>query len=379
SRRIFIAIGSGGLAAGALGTKVLERYARRASTSGGRVVRFTLALAPGQKLLPAFVPMVAISPDAKHVVFSSVDSQLYLRPVDRLETKPISGARGGAPFFSPDGQWVAYRDPVARATKKVSLSGGAPITMFRSDLLYGAAWGTDGYVYATVGYPGVVNRIRADGGTLEEVSRFGTQKREWIHKFVELLPGGEALLFTAAGEGMDSYDDARIIAHSLKTGQRKTVVEGGSCARYSPSGHIVYARSGALFAVPFDLTRLEVTGPPTQVIDGLMMSRNTGAAHFSLSPAGDVIYAPGGLEAGERTLVWVDRQGKAQPLSLPPRSYLHPRISPDGRRLAVEVEGLSHDLYLYEFSRGVFSQVTFDGLSHWPLWTPDGKRITFRR
>ena len=180
-------IGSGGLAAGALGTKVLERYARRGSTSGGRVVRFTLALAPGQKLLPAFVPMVAISPDAKHVLFSSVDSQLYLRPVDRLETKPISGARGGAPFFSPDGQWVAYRDPVARATKKVSLSGGAPITMFRSDLLYGAAWGTDGYVYATVGYPGVVNRIRADGGTLEEVSRFGSQKREWIHKFVELL------------------------------------------------------------------------------------------------------------------------------------------------------------------------------------------------
>ncbi len=379
SRRTFIATAAGGLLAGAAGTEVFERYSPRGAASAAQIVRFALPLAPGQRLVPHFVPMLAISPDAKYVAFSDAQGQLYLRALDHLETKPIQGVRGGAPFFSPDGRWVGYRDPITRTVKKVALSGGAPITMFASNLIYGAAWGHDGYIYVTVSYPGAVTRIPATGGTPEDITKLDTQKEERIHRMVELLPGGGALLFTVGGGGMDSYDEARIVAYSLKSGQRKTLIEGGTCARYSPSGHVVYARAGGLFVVPFDLKRLEVTGPPVQVMDGVLMSRNTGAAHISLSAAGDLVYAPGGVEGGERTLMWVDRQGKAQPLGLPPRSYLHPRISPDGRQLAVEIEGPSHDVYLYEFSRGVLTKLTLDGSSHWPLWTPDGKRITFRR
>ena len=108
------------------------------------------------------------------------------------------------------------------------------------------------------------------------------------------------------------------------------------------------------------------------------MSTNTGTAYFDVSPSGDLAYAAGTVEGGERTLHWVDRVGKATPLPLPPRSYLHPRISPDGRRLAIEVEGVNHDFYVYDFERAVMAKITNDGLSHGPIWSPDSKYIAFR-
>ena len=156
------------------------------------------------------------------------------------------------------------------------------------------------------------------------------------------------------------------------------MIEGGTSAVYSPSGHIVYARHGKLFAVPFDLQRREVTGAPMEVLDGVMMSGNTGAAHFSLSERGDLAYVPGASDGGNRTLVWVDRSGKTEPLPLPPASYLYPRISPDGRSLAVEIEGPNHDFYFYDFARTVLSKVTTDGMSHDPVWSPDGRQVAFR-
>src|SRR5262245_21519382 len=115
-----------------------------------------------------------------------------------------------------------------------------------------------------------------------------------------------------------------------------------------------------------------------EVLDGVMMSGNTGAAHFSLSDRGDLAYVPGASDGGNRTLVWVNRAGNAEPLPLPPASYLYPRISPDGRSLAVEIEGPSHDFYVYDFARTVLSKVTTDGMSHAPLWSPDGRQIAFR-
>jgi serine/threonine-protein kinase len=140
----------------------------------------------------------------------------------------------------------------------------------------------------------------------------------------------------------------------------------------------VYARAGKLLAVPFDVGRLEVTGSPFEVLDGVLMSANTGAAYFSLSRLGDLAYVPGPVEGGERRLVWVDRSGKAEPLPLPPASYLYPRLSPDGRQLAVEIEGPNHDFHLYDFDRDVMTKMTTDGESHDPVWTPDGKRLAYR-
>jgi len=179
-------------------------------------------------------------------------------------------------------------------------------------------------------------------------------------------------------EGIDSYNDARIDLWNFATRERKTLIVGGTSPVFSPSGHIVYARQGKLFAVPFDLGRLAVTGQPVEVLDGVMMSGNTGAAHFSLSESGDLAYVPGTAEGGRRTLVWVDRSGNEEPLRLPPASYLYPRIAPDGRSLAVEIEGPNHDFYFYDFERTVLSKVTTDGMSHDPVWSPDGTRLAFR-
>jgi dipeptidyl aminopeptidase/acylaminoacyl peptidase len=140
----------------------------------------------------------------------------------------------------------------------------------------------------------------------------------------------------------------------------------------------VYARGGNLLALRFDPKRLEVTGQPFTVLEGVVMSRNSGVANFDISASGDLVYVPGGADKGERTLVWVDRNGKAEPFPLPQRSYLHPRISPDGRQLAVEIEGPNHDFYVYDFARAVLSKMTTDGVSHWPVWSPDGAKLAYR-
>jgi eukaryotic-like serine/threonine-protein kinase len=141
----------------------------------------------------------------------------------------------------------------------------------------------------------------------------------------------------------------------------------------------VYARGGSLYAVPLDASALEIRGTPVKVLDGVLMSTNIGTALFDISPKGDLAYAVGPAEDGHRTMHWVDRNGnESPPLPLPPRSYLNPRISPNGKYLAVEIEGPNHDLYTYDFQREVLSRISTDGISHGPIWSPDGSRIAYR-
>ncbi len=343
------------------------------------VMRFSIPLAVNEVVHPLAGSGVAISQDGSRIVYAGNKdgrTQLYLRTLDRLEAKPLPGTVGGAaPFFSPDGQWVGFRYVANRTVRKVALSGGAPLTVVGADAFAGATWGAHDQIILNDQYPGGLDRVPAGGGTLLPVTRIEGEQR--LHKDPVLLPGGKAVLFTVAAAGMDSYDDAQIAVVSLATGERKVLVQGGTSAEYSPSGHLVYARNGSLLAVPFDLSRLEVTGPPVDVLDGVFMCASTGIAHFQISESGSLVYAPG-RELGDRTLVWVDRLGKEQPLPLPPRSYLHPRLSPDSRELAVEIEGPTHDLWTYDFARGTMTKMSLGGVSHSPLWTPDSSKLTYR-
>jgi eukaryotic-like serine/threonine-protein kinase len=285
-------------------------------------------------------------------------TQIYLRAIGEFESKPILGTLGGgSPFFSPDGHWLGFRHFPSRMLKKVALSGGAPVTICPWEAFGGAArWESDDSILFSPQNPGPILRVRAAGGPLQPVTVLDAKQEDKLHYSPQLLPGGQASLFSSSRSGTDTYDEARIEVYSLATGERRVLVEGGSYGYYSPTGHLVYIRAGTLPAVPFNLTRLAVIGTPVTLLEGVSSGLNAPTAQFSLSANGTLAYAPGPVVGGERTVVFVDRQGNAERLSMPPRLYLHPRISPDGQQVAVEIDGPLHDLYKYEIARGILTE-----------------------
>jgi serine/threonine protein kinase/WD40 repeat protein len=358
-----------------------------AAPGDARISRFTLTLPDGQVMVPTFNSNVAVSRNGTYLAFTPLPGPVAIRRLDDLESRPLEVSKSpgfrSAPIFSPDEMFISFVEGNAifswtRPFLKAALSGGAPVKLADYDMFHGGDWGGDGWIYWTASYPGGIVRIRETGGPLEPVTTLDSTSGERSHRFARLLPGEDALIYTVAFDGIASYDDARIDLWDLRTHQKKTLIAGGTSPFYSPSGHIVYARAGKLFAVPFDVNRRTITGESFEVLDGVMMSRNTGAAHFSISDRGDLVYVPGPAADSDRRLVWVDRTGKAEPLPLPAASYLYPRIAPDGRSMAVEIEGPNHDFYFYDFGRTVLSKVTTDGMSHDPVWSPDGKRVAFR-
>ncbi len=379
SRWRALTVAAGSLLLGALLAGVVG-WSLRPKGPPAAVARFAVDLPPNEIVTFDHAPSAVLSPDGTRLLYSATSAgggrQLYLRRLDQLEAKPIPGTAGARnPFFSPDGQWVAFWQNFK--LRKLALSGGAPVALTDVESIGGSHWAPDGTILVS-GYPEGVWRIPAGGGTRREVTDVDASKGERSHRLPQLVPGGKAVLFTIAPEGVETYDDARIAVQSLETGDRKILIEGGTGARYSPTGHIVYARGGALLAAPFDVQRLRLTGTPVPVLEGVFQSLGTGTVHFSLSDDGTLAYVPGSAVGAGRVPVWVDRQGREETLALPSRAYLHPRISPDGRQLAIEIEGTSHNSFIYDVARGVLSKFSTDGTSHWPLWTPDGKRLTFR-
>jgi serine/threonine protein kinase len=379
---------AGVLALSCVGLIWIAARARNAPGAGdSRVLRFSIDLPKNSVMLPTFNTNVALSPDGMSLAYTPLPGPVMIRRLDSVDGQPLKASESpgfrSAPIFSPDGSSLAYVDGNApyswkRPFQKAALAGGPALKLADYDMFHGGDWSPDGWLYWTARYPGGIVRIRDTGGEIETVTKLDVAGGERSHRFASLLPGGDALIYTVGFEGISNYDDGRIDLWDMKTGTRKTIVEGGMSATYLSSGHIVYAKGGKLMAVPFDVRRRVVTGTAFEVQDGVMMSRNTGAAHYALSKRGDLAYVPGTIEGGRRTLVWVDRSGKTQPLPLPPASYLYPRISPDGRTLAVEIEGPNHDFYIYDFARTVLSKITTDGLSHDPVWSPDGARLAFR-
>ena len=348
-----------------------------------QVARFEVPLPQGHMQRVTWNPQIMFTRDGSAVTYLATlpdgSITVFRRPLDSLDISRLTDMkRFGTIVFSPDGKWIAWRDDPSTELRKIGAGGGAPVTLTTTDMFSRGDWGTDKYIYFTERYPAAISRIPENGGEKEPVTKLDAARQEFVHKHAQILPGGRAIIFTVVSAGMESYDDASVELHVLGTKQRKVLVQGGFCARYSPSGHVVYARAGSLYAVPFDIGRFEVTGPSIKVADGVLMSTNVGSAYFDVSPKGALAYAAGVAEGGKRTLVWVDRQGKAEPLALPQRSYLFPRISPDQKTLAVEIEGPTHNLYIYDFARTVMTKMTTDGLSHAPVWTPDGKQLCYR-
>lgn len=301
--------------------------------------------------------------------------QLYLRALDSLEAKPIPGTEGaGEPFFSPDGQWLGFF--AGEKLKKVPILGGPTVTLGDAQQPRGASWSAQGLIALAPTTVGALQQVPDAGGTQESLTRL--EKGDGNQRWPSFLPDGKALLFavpSAAGSGAH----AQIVVQTIGKSDRRILVKDGTDPRYAPSGHLIYAQGGNLMAVPFDTTRLTVTGPAVPVVEGILQSPITGASQYSISNTGSLVYISGGVAELQKRLVWVDRKGVEQLLPAPARDYGFAKLSPDGRRLAASISGGSTtDIWLYDLARDALTRLTFLGsLNAMVAWTPDGKRIAF--
>jgi serine/threonine-protein kinase len=362
------------LVATALAVTLWWSLLRTPASTGVRRVNLTipptLALrgAGGDRLL-------AMSPDARHVAFVATlegRHQIYLRSADRFDAEPVRGTEGGSdPFFSPDGQWLGFI--ADNALKKVSVGGGPPSTLAGA-ISRGAAWAPDDTIVFTAGAANGLSRVQAGGGPPERLTTL--QPAERSHRWPSFLPGGKALLFSI--QPVDaSFDDGLVVVRSLETGDQRIIARGGMSPVYVATGHVVFARAGVLLALPFDARRLEATGAPVSILEGISTNSATGTAQFATA-AGSLAYVPGPVSETRRELVWVDRSGRAQPASAELRPYTDAAISPDGSRFAVVIGGANSDIWIYDTRRGSLSRLTFaPSLDAAPVWTPDGRHVVF--
>jgi Tol biopolymer transport system component len=328
-------------------------------------------------------PAAIISPDGTRLAFVAADSdqkrRIYVRSLDQLQATALSGTEGARnSFFSPDGQWIGFF--ADGKLKKISVQGGAAVTLCDALDDRGGSWGDDGTIVFEPDNRAALSKISSAGGTSLPLTTLDKQAEEVTQRWPQVLPGGKAVLFTSStSTAVASFEDAEIVVYSMASGQRKTLQRGGFHARYLSSGHLVYMHEGTLFAVPFDPKRLEVTGQPAPILEGVVTSPGNAGAQFSSSETGSLIYVAGRGGGQSVSIYWMDREGKFTPLRETPSDYTNLAVSPDGKRLALEIfDGKRRDIWVYEWERDALTRLTFAGeLNENPVWTPDGQRIVY--
>jgi serine/threonine-protein kinase len=344
------------------------------------ITRLAMSVAPGAN---PFL-QVSISRDGSRIGFRAGNpAQIFVRRLDEFEARPVSGAQAGTapwpPCFSPDGTSLAY-SVLGGEIKKVPLAGGAALTVAEGlDTPDWCDWADDGYIY--FGVNAGIMRVAESGGETEMVAAFDAASGEVSAELPQLLPGGRQLLFTVLGSDGLANPDLAVL--NLETRERSALIRGAGYATYAPTGpgatqgHLVYGRSGALFAAPFDLSTLEA-GPASPVLEGI---RATGPTSFvGVSDTGTLAYLVGASTAIGTLLQWVDRTGAAGPLPEGVHAYGSVALSPDGQRAAVDIfdfETLTVDLWVYELDGDRLTRLTFGGLNGPAVWTPDGQRLVY--
>jgi Tol biopolymer transport system component len=378
-----VPIAAAALVVGALSSVATLYF--RPSTQAPAITRFVFTLGERQELTTANRQVIAISPDGTKFAYAA-NSRIYLRSMSELEARPIPGTEASqsqsvsSPAFSPDGKYIAFWSGADRALKMTAVSGGAAVTICSAASPFGMSWGTNGIVFTQT--EGIM-RVSVDGGQSE---RIVAATGEGVLNSPQMLPDGDTLLFTLGANigSRDRWDDARVMVQSVRSGESKTVIERGSHARYVPTGHLVYARGGVLFAVSFDLKRLAVTGGHVPIVEGVWRApaSNSGAALFSVSDAGSLIYVPGtALASSEQSiLALIDRQGGVTRLKVPAGVYEYPRASPDNTRLVFGTsDGKQAVVSIYELSEtSAVRRLTFEGNNRFPIWAGDNGRVAFQ-
>jgi len=352
------------------------------------VIRYSMGLPPDQAMRQGVLGVnIAFSPDGSRMVYvgpGEGGDQLFVRQRDRLDALPLPGTAGAhSPFFSPDGERIAYSSTLNVQLKVVPVTGGPPIMLASpgAGAGGGGAWGPDGYIYFDS--PGGLSRIPADGGTPELTVPLDTTIGEVGHAWPEALPNGKGLVYRSR-RGVDP-SDFDIVAFDFKTRERHTLTKG-LLARYVAPGYLIYLRSdGAVLAAPFDQDKLELKGPAVPLFEGVM-TKPFGSADIAVSRNGvTMAYVPGLASegGGVAEVVMLGRDGSITPLDPPvvynPSANPALSLSPDGTRLAMDIIGSSTpDIWVKQLPDGPLSRLTFDTRSAVrPRWTPDGKSLIY--
>jgi serine/threonine-protein kinase len=325
-----------------------------------------------------------LSPDGTTLAFVArqaappAQTRLFLRKLDQLQASALAGTeRATSPFFSPDGQWIAFF--ADGKLKKISVIGGAAVNLCDAPAGRGGTWVDDDTIIftPTTGLNVTLMRVSAAGGT---PAAFGTlSPGATLQRWPQALPGDKAVLYTEHSE-VNNFDRATLVVAPLSGGTPKVVVHGGYYGRYVPSGHLIYVQQRTLFAVRFDLTRLETIGQAVPALEGLTSDARSGSAELAFSSDGTLVYVPGLVATVARPIDWLTREGKTSALRATKADWANPRFSPDGQRLAIDIsDGKQRDIWVYEWARDTLTQSTFDpGDDRDPVWTPDGRRIVFQ-
>jgi serine/threonine-protein kinase len=350
------------------------------------VVRF--AYTPvGQSLSGTPAQVVAISADGTKLAYTA-DQRLYLRSLSELEPRAVteSAMLMLNPVFAPDGESLLYvtLSEGGPTLRRIPFRGGAASTIATfpdAPGFSGISWGRDGILIAVLGEKGGILRVNERGGAPERLVMTG--RDEIIHG-PQMLPGGRTILFTVARVvGDDRWDKAQIVAQSFVDGNRRVLVDGGSDGRYVSSGHLLYSVGGTIYGAPFDPDSL-VVGRAAPVIPGVRRASGgqTGGTHFAVSETGTLAYVPGPATGFSNARSLVVGNGREQPVALkaPAAVYAHPRVSSDGRLLAVaRIDDASSDIWTYDLSGTMAMQrLTLGGGNRFPVWSADGRRVTFQ-
>jgi serine/threonine-protein kinase len=335
------------------------------------VIRSTIA-APGAATT-GFATF-AISPQGTHIAYPTTQGRIHIRRLSESAGRPLQGSDGGAnPFFSHDGQWLAFF--ADGKLKKVSVAGGAAQVLADAPSGRGGSWGSDGTIVFTPAPESGLSKVSSDGGEVTVLTTPTSSERS--HRWPHILPNGRTVLFTIQVAGK-LFDDATIAAVPVSGGEPVTVIDGGSAAQFAPSGHLIYGKAGSLLAIAFDPSASRTSGAAITVIDNARTNPLNGAAPFAVSSSGVFVYLPGQSTGSNMTMLAATRSGETQPL-LERRLFNNQfRISPDGRRVAVSINDGQVDLWMVELEKRGINRFTFgSGSKSSPVWSPDGTRIYY--